>query len=111
MPSFELEHYVTADGLDPFAGWLSKLADRHARARIVVRLDRVAENGNFGDCKPVGEGVWELRIDWGPGYRVYYAQAGASLVLLLIGGDKRTQQADISAARDYWRDWRSRSAS
>lgn len=111
MPAFELQHYLTADGLDPFAQWLARLADRQARARIVVRMGRLAETGNFGDCKSVGEGVWELRLDWGPGYRVYYAKAGASLVLLLIGGDKRTQQADISAARDYWRDWRSRSAS
>ena len=62
--------------------------------------------GNFSDCKPVAEGVWELRIDWGPGYRVYYAQAGKRLVLLLTGGDKRKQQADIAAAVSYWNDWK-----
>ena len=108
MAALELRHYLTADGVAPFAQWLAKLADRQARARIVVRLDRLASAGSFGDCKPVGEGVWELRIDWGPGYRVYYAQAGAALVLLLIGGDKRTQKADIAAAQDYWKDWKGR---
>ena len=67
--------------------------------------------GNCGDCKPLREGVWELRIDWGPGYRVYYAQAGKRLVLLLAGGDKCHQQADINAAVARWQDWQSRSAS
>jgi putative addiction module killer protein len=65
-------------------------------------------NGNFGDVKPVGEGVWEARIDWGPGYRIYYAQAGQSLILLLLGGDKRKQQADIEKAHLYWLDWQNR---
>jgi probable addiction module antidote protein len=64
--------------------------------------------GNFGDCKPVGDGVWELRVDWGPGYRVYYAMAGKHLVLLLAGGDKRKQQADIDAAIARWSDWQQR---
>jgi putative addiction module killer protein len=65
-------------------------------------------NGNFGDVKPVGEGVWEARIDWGPGYRIYYAQAGQRLILLLVGGDKRKQQADIEKAHLYWVDWQNR---
>ncbi len=64
--------------------------------------------GNFGDCKPIAEGVWELRIDWGPGYRVYFALAGKHLVLLLVGGDKRTQQSDIAAALAHWHDWQQR---
>ena len=64
--------------------------------------------GNFGDCKPIAEGVWELRIDWGPGYRVYFALAGKHLVLLLVGGDKRTQQSDIAAAMAHWHDWQQR---
>lgn len=63
--------------------------------------------GNFGDYKPIAEGVWELRIDWGPGYRVYYMQAGKRLVLL-SGGDKRAEQADISIALNYWNDWQQR---
>jgi putative addiction module killer protein len=64
--------------------------------------------GNFGDVKPVGEGVWEARIDWGPGYRIYYAQAGQRLILLLVVGDKRKQQADIEKAQLYWVDWQHR---
>jgi putative addiction module killer protein len=80
-----------------FAKWLSKLSDRNARARIQVRIDRLAL-GNFGDSKPVGQGVSEMRIDYGPGYRVYFAQRGKILVLLLCGGTKKTQQADIERA-------------
>jgi putative addiction module killer protein len=66
--------------------------------------------GNFGDHKPLSDGVWELRIDHGPGYRVYYAQAGRRVLLLLIGGDKRRQQADIETAVRYWQDWQRRNA-
>lgn len=87
--------------------WLSGLSDRQARARILVRVQRMAA-GNFGDCKPLQGGVWELRIDHGPGYRVYYAQAGKRLILLLVGGDKRKQQTDIAAALEYWQDWQHR---
>lgn len=76
-------------------------------AKIAARLARV-QAGNFGDCKPVGEGVWELRVDWGPGYRVYYAMAGRSVVLLLYGGDKRTQRADIATALENWKDYKGR---
>jgi putative addiction module killer protein len=78
-----------------------------AKARIAVRVHRMAA-GNFGDCKPVQDGVWELRIDHGPGYRVYYAQTGKRLILLLLGGDKRKQQADITAAVEHWQDWQLR---
>lgn len=83
------------------------LADRQARARVLVRVLRMAA-GNFGDCKALSNGVWELRIDHGPGYRVYYARAGERLILLLVGGDKRRQQADIGAAVEYWKDWKRR---
>ncbi len=72
-----------------------------------MRVLRMAA-GNFGDCKPLHDGVWELRIDYGPGYRVYYAQAGKRLILLLAGGDKRRQQADIEAAIERWNDWQHR---
>ena len=104
---FEVQDYLTAEGQDHYAEWLTGLADRQARARVLVRDNRMAA-GNFGDCKPVADGVWELRIDWGPGYRVYYAQAGKRLILLLVGGDKRKQQADISDALAYWNDWQQR---
>jgi len=83
------------------------LADRKAQARILTRINRM-EAGNFGDHKPIAFGIWELRFDWGPGYRVYYAQAGKQLLLLLAGGNKRKQQADIDAAISYWKDWKER---
>lgn len=80
-----------------FAAWLAGLADKRARARILTRVDRLAL-GNPGDVKPVGHGVSELRIDYGPGYRVYFARQGVAVVILLAGGDKRTQSKDIEAA-------------
>jgi len=106
---YQITDYLTEDGRDPMKDWLASLADRQARARIMVRLQRMA-TGNFGDCKPLAGGVWELRIDHGPGYRVYYTRAGKKLVLLLIGGDKRKQQADIDTAMAYWKDWNRRNA-
>ncbi|MES2363978.1 MAG: type II toxin-antitoxin system RelE/ParE family toxin [Pseudomonadota bacterium] len=104
---FDIQDYLTADGQDPYAKWLSGLTDRQARARVVVRVNRMAA-ANFGDCKPLEDDVWELRIDWDPGYRVYYAQAGKHLILLLAGGDKRKQQTDIAAAIANWNDWQRR---
>ena len=106
---FDLLDYQMPDGRDPFKEWLANLADRQARARVAVRVQRMAA-GNFGEHKPLSDGVWELRIDHGPGYRVYYAQAGQRALLLLIGGDKRRQQADIETAVRYWQDWQRRNA-
>ncbi len=106
----EIQTYQTPDGRKPYAVWLSGLADRQARARVLVRVLRMAA-GNFGDCKPLDGGVSELHIDWGPGYRVYFAMAGRRVVLLLVGGDKRRQRADIAAALKYWQDWQRRNAS
>jgi putative addiction module killer protein len=80
-----------------FAKWINGLEDIRARARILVRIERLAA-GNPGDVKPVGEGISELRIDYGPGYRVYYTQRGRSAVILLTGGEKRTQDKDIKTA-------------
>jgi putative addiction module killer protein len=85
-----------------FDTWFSKLRDRRARARIAVRIDRLAL-GNPGDVKPVGSGVSEMRIDYGPGYRVYYAQRGR--VIVLCGGTKRTQAADIRRAIEIAESW------
>jgi putative addiction module killer protein len=81
-----------------FSIWLRKLRDLQALARIQVRIRRLSL-GNFGDAKPVGEGVSELRIDYGPGYRIYFHQSGNLLVILLIGGNKKTQQLDIAKAK------------
>ena len=82
---------------ETFAKWLDGLDDIRARARILVRIERLAAE-NPGDVKPVGEGVSELRIDYGPGYRVYYKKQGRSVVILLAGGDKRTQSRNIKTA-------------
>ena len=105
---YELRHYLSQDGQDLFARWLDSLRDKQARARVAARLMRL-NNGNFGDCRPVGSGVWELRIDWGAGYRVYYAIAGKRVILLCEGGDKRTQSADIERAIERWQEWQQRS--
>lgn len=88
-----------------FQRWLSGLRDRRARARIQVRIDRLAL-GNSGDVQPVGGGVSEMRIDYGPGYRVYFLREGSVVVVLLCGGDKSTQDQDIARARTLARAWR-----
>jgi putative addiction module killer protein len=82
---------------DVFARWLDELRDLQVRARVQARLDRLAE-GNPGDVKPVGEGVSELRIDYGPGYRVYFKARGRTVIILLAAGDKRTQAGDVRTA-------------
>src|SRR2546425_13243188 len=105
----ELRYYQTSAGEQPFVEWLQSLADRQTRARVEARLARVAA-GNPGDVEPVGEGVLELRIDWGPGYRVYFSRLGQVIVLLLCGGDKRTQQKDINRAKEYFEDYKARTA-
>lgn len=104
---YEIRHYLTADGKDLYLDWLRQLRDPIAKVQVVKRVSRV-EQGNFGDHKFCREGVWELRVDVGPGYRVYYAQAGTQVVLLLCGGDKRTQDADIARAVKNWQDWQRR---
>lgn len=93
----------TTEGFDR---WLRKLKDGQGRLRILERIDRLT-HGNPGDGKPVGQGVLELRLTYGPGYRVYYAQQGDRLVLLLCGGDKSTQHKDIQRAHQLAADWRS----
>lgn len=102
-----IEVYQTADGKQPFTNWLRGLKDEQARSRIRVRMARL-QLGNLGDCKSVGGGLLELRIDHGPGYRVYLARRGDTLVLLLCGGDKRTQAQDITQARAYLADYEQR---
>ncbi len=103
----EVRHYVSRAGKDVFDDWLTHLADARTQAKIASRINRLAA-GNFGDCKPLRQGVSELRIDWGPGYRVYYAMIGRECVVLLCGGDKRRQSSEIERALQYLRDYKER---
>jgi putative addiction module killer protein len=103
----EIRHYLTASGVDVFQSWLDGLKDVKARVAILRRIDRVAE-GNFGDHKFLRDGVSEVRVDLGAGYRVYYGKHGKALVLLLCAGSKRTQAADIARAVEFWTDYRRR---
>ena len=93
--------YLSRDGEIPFRSWLKQL-DRPTRERIQARVFRF-ELGNFGDHKVVGGGVCEARLDFGPGYRVYFGRDGSSTVLLLLGGDKSSQSSDIKKAQEYWK--------
>jgi putative addiction module killer protein len=104
---YEVRHYLTPDGKDVFLDWLRELRDVTARIAVDRRVNRM-ELGNFGDHKFCRDGVWELRIDVGAGYRVYYAVAKKEIVLLLCGGDKRRQDADIDRACGCWQDWQRR---
>ncbi len=101
----EVVHYLTVDGRDIFQEWLDGLKDIKGRAAILKRIDRV-EEGLFGDRHFVGMGVWELRIDHGPGYRVYYGETGSNIVLLLLGGDKGSQKKDINKAQEFWAEYK-----
>ncbi len=107
MVAYEVRHFRATDGTDVFGEWFDALRDRRAQQRIAARIDRLAL-GLFGDVKALRDGVYELRIDHGPGYRVYYAIAGRSVVLLLCGGDKRAQRADIARAVGYWLEFQGR---
>ncbi len=104
---FEIRHYLTSDGKDLIADWLRKLRDVQAKTAIIRRLNRL-EQGNFGDFKPLRDGVYELRMNIGPGYRVCYAQSGKTVLLLLCGGTKKTQDTDITRACACWYDWQNR---
>lgn len=108
QPQTEVFEYLAEDGRNPFREWLEALADREARARVRVRINRI-RLGNFGDCKSVGGGVSELRIPYDPGYRVYFGKQGNMVVVLLCAGDKRTQTGDIEIAQLRWQDYLRRS--
>ena len=103
----QLLRYQREDGREPFSEWLNGLRDKMAQARIRLRLRQV-EAGNLGDCEPVGEGVLELRVHVGAGYRVYCGRHGKTVVLLLCGGDKASQARDIEQAKQLWMEWKRR---
>ena len=100
-----VKSYVTPGGKTPFDDWVRKLKDKRAIARVLQRIDRL-RLGNFGDCRSVGNGVYELRIHFGAGYRVYFGIADEQLVLLLSGGDKSSQKKDIITAQTYWKEYK-----
>jgi putative addiction module killer protein len=104
---FELIVYQQDRGQRPFDKWFQGLRDKRAQSRVITKLDQVRA-GNFGDFKPVGAGVIELRIDVGAGYRIYCARHGEALVILLCGGDKHSQSKDIRRATEFWTDWKRR---
>jgi putative addiction module killer protein len=106
---YEIRHYLTRNGKDAFMEWRRQLRDTKAKIAVDRRINRL-ELGNFGDHKFCRDGVWELRIDVGPGYRAYYAIAGEQVVLLLTGGDKRSQDAEIDRACEFWLDWQGRAS-
>lgn len=101
----ELVLYKQDDGSCPFNEWYDSLRDKKAQSRVATRLFNV-KAGNLGDCASVGEGVIELRVHMGAGYRVYCGRSGTSLVILLCGGDKSSQSKDIQRARAFWADWK-----
>ncbi|MBI2988797.1 MAG: type II toxin-antitoxin system RelE/ParE family toxin [Deltaproteobacteria bacterium] len=101
----QVENYVRSDGSCPFDDWMDSLRDQRARDIVRARIARI-RLGNLGNCEPVGGGVLELKIDYGPGYRVYFGEVGMKLVILLCGGDKSSQAEDIRRAIDYWEDYK-----
>lgn len=100
---YETNIYKTANGKEPYVDWLESL-DRTVRARIKARFTRIEETNNLGIYEPVGEGVFELKFDFGPGYRVYFGFDPETCLILLLGGNKKKQQKDIDKAQEYWRD-------
>jgi len=102
-PSIRIEMYLAGAGC-PFQEWLDRLRDRVGRAKVRVQIDRLSL-GNFGNCRFLKGGIGEVKVAWGPGYRVYFARLNPSSILLLCGGDKATQQADIARALEYWSDY------
>jgi putative addiction module killer protein len=104
---YEVRQYIDGDGTNLFSTWFERLRDPKAKVAVLRRTNRLVD-GNFGDHKSLGSGVWELRLDTGPGYRVYYAKAGKVVILLLCGGNKASQDRDIETAKDAWKDWQAR---
>ena len=101
----EIEAYRTQNGREPFTEWFNAVRDTRTQNRIRGRLDRL-EKGNFGDCQSVGGGVFELRLPFGAGYRIYFGEVDRTIVLLLCGGDKASQVQDIERAKTYWREYK-----
>ena len=102
--AFEIEVYKTSTGKEPYTEWEESL-DNSALGRIDARITRIEKTGNFGVCEPVGDGVFELKLDFGPGYRVYFGYKTDTVLVLLLGGYKKGQQKDIDKAKEYWHEY------
>lgn len=103
----EIEIYKSRSGKSPFTDWIDGLKEIHTRAKVFTRLDRL-KLGNFGDCKSIGNGIYELRLHYGPGIRIYYSKIGRKVVLLLCGGMKSSQKKDIEKAQKLLKDFKDR---
>jgi putative addiction module killer protein len=101
--------YIDADGNAPFNQWIDSIKDQKTQIIIVNRINRL-RGGNLGYCRNLANGIWEMKIDYGPGYRVYFAQAGKAFYLLLGGGDKGTQKSDIKEAKKRWQEYKKRTS-
>jgi putative addiction module killer protein len=107
MTEITVLHYQTPSRRIPYRGWIDAMKDKEGQGAVLARVNRLAF-GSFGDWKSVGDGVSELRIDYGPGYRVYFGRKGKTVVILLCGGDKSSQKTDIKTAKQYWKDYEKR---
>lgn len=107
MADVSVFHYQTAAGRVPYQEWIDSLSDKSIKAAVLARVNRL-RLGTFGDWSPVGEGVSELRVHLGAGYRIYFGRRGQEVVILLTGGHKRSQDADIRTAKRYWKDYETR---
>lgn len=101
MNYYQIDIYQTSQGKEPYREWVESL-DKTVLVRIDARLTRIEKNGNFGDCEPVGNGVFELKFDFGPGYRIYFGYKTDTNLILLLGGYKKGQQKNIDKAQEYW---------
>ena len=101
----ELQIYRDPNGREPFTEWLKSLRDQRTRKRIQTQIHRI-ESGNLGDHKSVGDGVFELRLHFGAGYRIYFREVDNTIILLLCGGDKSSQDRDIERAKVYWQEYK-----
>lgn len=101
----EIQFYKVPNEREPFTEWFESIRDQTTRTRIQKRLVRL-ESGNFGDCHSVGEGVFELRVHFGPGYRIYFSEVDSTNILVLCGGDKSSQARDIERAKAYWLEYK-----
>jgi putative addiction module killer protein len=100
-----IEIYQTTDGKEPYTDWFDSIKDVKTQARVMMRIRRL-ETGNLGDYKALGSGIFELRLDFGPGYRVYFGEKNKKLIILLAGGSKKTQKNDIVIAKQFWENYR-----